>query len=152
MLSISEIPYSFINCLVFHITSGSIIAEYTDEEKLITNISDWRYFDLITEINDDVEDIFEDQLTINGNLFNILIHEDGLDSAEDQVYEVLTEFYESSNERFRMTNDYSKFNIMKWTANYYYDTAELLFKNSKKIRKKPLTNKSGLYYFLEVEQ
>ncbi len=33
--------------------------------------SDWRYFDLITEVNDDVEDVFEDCETINGNYFLI---------------------------------------------------------------------------------
>ena len=33
--------------------------------------ADWRYFDLITEVNDDVEDVFEDRTTINGNYFLI---------------------------------------------------------------------------------
>jgi len=33
--------------------------------------SDWRAFDLITEVNDDIEDIFEDCHTINGNYFLI---------------------------------------------------------------------------------
>jgi predicted DNA-binding ArsR family transcriptional regulator len=126
----------------------SIILEYTNDNNKIFEISDWRYFDLITEINDDVEDIFEDQDTINGNLFNILIHEDGIESSKDQLYQVLTEFYESSNERYRMTVNKDKLLISKWTAEYYFDTVELLFKNAKKISKKPLSDNSGLYYHL----
>jgi hypothetical protein len=34
-------------------------------------LSDWRYYDLVTEVNDDVEDLFEDLDFINGNRFLI---------------------------------------------------------------------------------
>lgn len=129
----------------------SIIAEYTAISKKSFEVSDWRYFDLITEINDDVEDIFEDQETINGNLFNILIHEEGLEQAKSAFYGILTEFYDSSNEKFRMTTNKYKLMIMKWTAEYYFDTVELLTKNSKKLKKNPLIDKSGLYRFINNE-
>lgn len=127
----------------------AIISEYTDDSKKSFEVSDWRYFDLITEINDDVEDIFEDQETINGNLFNILIHEQGLDQASNQFYNILTEFYDASNDRFRLTKNNYKLQIMKWTAEYYFDTVELLNKNTKKISKKPLTDNAGLYHYIE---
>lgn len=34
-------------------------------------LADWRYYDLVTEVNDDVEDLFEDLEFINGNRFLI---------------------------------------------------------------------------------
>ena len=34
-------------------------------------LSDWRYYDLVTEVNDDIEDLFEDLDFINGNRFLI---------------------------------------------------------------------------------
>jgi len=40
--------------------------------KQFASVNDWRYFDLITEVLDDVEDLFEDLHSINGNRF--LIH------------------------------------------------------------------------------
>jgi len=35
--------------------------------KSLFNLSDWKLFDLVTEVNDDATDIFEDLSTINGN-------------------------------------------------------------------------------------
>lgn len=47
-------------------------------------ISQWRNFDYITEVNDDVEDIYEDFSTINGNRFLISIIKNGLDQTADE--------------------------------------------------------------------
>jgi len=129
----------------------TIIFDYTENDKYSCDITDWRFFDLITEINDDIEDIFEDQDTINGNLFNILIHEVGLEIASKQIYTVLNEFYDASNDRYRMTKNIDKLNIMKWTSEYYFDTVELLRKNSKAIKKKPFDDKAGLYHYLSSD-
>ena len=35
--------------------------------KSLFNLSDWKLFDLVTEVNDDATDLFEDLTTINGN-------------------------------------------------------------------------------------
>jgi len=40
-------------------------------------LSDWRVFDLITEVNDDVEDLYEDLDTINGNRFLLSLLQQG---------------------------------------------------------------------------
>lgn len=126
-----------------------IIGAYTEDDKITLDLSDWRYFDLITEINDDVEDIFEDQKTINGNLFNIMIHERGIEVTFKVFYEKLTEFLNASLKKFLMTNDKDKLSLMKWTAINYYETVELLYKNKDLIFKKPLLNNNGLYQFLD---
>jgi hypothetical protein len=125
-----------------------IIDAYTKDDKISLELSDWRYFDLITEINDDVEDIFEDQKTINGNLFNIMIYERGLEATVKVFYEKLTEFYNAASKKFLMTNDQDKLSLMKWTAINYYETAELLKKNERLIRKKPFLNNKGLYQYI----
>lgn len=49
-----------------------LISRNTPKDSRGIPVTAWRYFDLITEVNDDVEDVFEDQTTINGNYF--LIH------------------------------------------------------------------------------
>ncbi|MFZ1752002.1 MAG: hypothetical protein WAU01_17535 [Saprospiraceae bacterium] len=40
-------------------------------------LTDWRYYDLVTEVNDDVEDVFEDLLCINGNRFLLTLLKHG---------------------------------------------------------------------------
>lgn len=48
------------------------------------SLSDWRYFDLITEVNDDVEDLVEDMQTINGNRLQMMINKRGVDIAKSE--------------------------------------------------------------------
>lgn len=52
-----------------------IFREYGDLRKLMRR-SDWDIYDLVTEINDDIEDLYEDCNTINGNRFmvSLLVH------------------------------------------------------------------------------
>lgn len=42
-------------------------------------LEDWRLFDLVTEVNDDVEDLYEDLETINGNRFLLSLAHFGRD-------------------------------------------------------------------------
>lgn len=42
-------------------------------------LEDWRLFDLVTEVNDDVEDLYEDFETINGNRFLLSLAHFGRD-------------------------------------------------------------------------
>lgn len=46
--------------------------------------SSWRAFDYITEIDDDVEDVYEDQETINANAYMISILTEGNEHANNQ--------------------------------------------------------------------
>ena len=48
-----------------------LIYEQIPELQRDIKLSDWREFDLITEVNDDVADMIEDMETINGNRFLI---------------------------------------------------------------------------------
>jgi hypothetical protein len=51
-------------------------------------LSDWRYYDLVTEVNDDVEDLFEDLDFINGNRFLISL----LYHGKKDTFDVFTKF------------------------------------------------------------
>jgi len=42
-----------------------IIYDLSEDLDSKSTLADWRYFDLVTEVNDDVEDMFEDLETIN---------------------------------------------------------------------------------------
>lgn len=48
------------------------------------SLSDWRCFDLITEVNDDVEDLVEDMQTINGNRLQMIINKQGVEKAKSE--------------------------------------------------------------------
>lgn len=64
------------------------------------SLADWRAFDLVTEVDDDVEDVYEDQTTINGNRFLITIWESGFDVAKQQFLGFLEEIEGMVEERF----------------------------------------------------
>jgi len=61
-----------------------------------TSLKDWYYFDLVTEINDDVEDVFEDQETINGNMFLISFFESGSSFTQDRFQNFINSIRRSS--------------------------------------------------------
>jgi len=52
---------------------------------------DWRWFDLITEVNDDIDDVFEDIATNNGNRFLLSIQHEGLEGAVSLYKEFINE-------------------------------------------------------------
>ena len=53
-------------------------------------LSEWRYFDLITEVNDDVVDIFEDMSTINCNRFLL----SSVDMSKGEVFDLFENFFD----------------------------------------------------------
>lgn len=59
--------------------------------KRIARLSEWRVFDLITEIDDDIEDIYEDLTTINGNRFLLSILKHGKEKTAEQFSIFLNE-------------------------------------------------------------
>jgi hypothetical protein len=61
-----------------------LIYERGDLRKSLGSLNEWRYFDLVTEVNDDVEDLQEDLQFINGNRFLITLLLDGKMAAQTQ--------------------------------------------------------------------
>lgn len=126
----------------------NIISLYSEEYAKEISLSDWRYFDLITEIDDDIEDIFEDQSTINGNLFNILIHEQGLKKTVKEFSNLIDSFAKISEERILKTKNKKQRKIHKWTISYAKKTKKLLNINKKKIKKSGLKSNQGLFKYI----
>ena len=107
------------------------------------SVDDWRCFDLITEINDDVTDVFEDQHTINGNLFLITILENNLDYAENTFIELIDNILKNKSFTNKSDNKDLQAKIFKWTLKEAELTKNLIRENCKIIsqQKEPLKTK-----------
>ncbi len=108
------------------------------------SIADWRYYDLITEVNDDIEDFSEDLDTINGNMFLIKTYQDGIKDSTLFFDSFLDEIAVKSENRFKEKEIKSLSDIHKWTMKDYERTKNLLKKQKKSIKKKGISNKKLL--------
>lgn len=127
-----------------------ILIDKSDSDPM--NLNDWRTFDLITEINDDVEDVFEDQKTINGNMFLIQILEDGLESTVQQFLSFVDELIEKDHlANQELQNKLTK-KILKWTRLEADLTKKLILKNQKKIIRKGLKNSIPIDKYLGISK
>lgn len=68
-----------------------IIFDTLPELKKLFSLAEWRNFDLVTEVNDDVADLFEDLETINGNRFLIQVIKEGKHEAQVTFTQFLNE-------------------------------------------------------------
>jgi len=95
--------------------------------KKFLKFSDWSYFDLITEINDDIDDVYEDMESINDNRFLISILKKGKKHTQNEFYSHLKRFRNESSDRFRANNINSvQKKIAKLTEKAAVDTTQLL--------------------------
>jgi len=76
-----------------------LIYDHAPKIAKIYTLADWRCFDLITEVNDDVEDLVEDMQTINGNRLQLAIHKLGIDEAKQMFVEFMDEIGVQSSVR-----------------------------------------------------
>lgn len=63
------------------------------------DLEDWKYYDLITEVNDDIEDIWEDKAFINGNLFLVSLLLQGRSSTENLLSQLMNKILSDSHDR-----------------------------------------------------
>ena len=113
-------------------------------------LSEWRYYDLVTEINDDVEDVFEDQHTINGNCFLISIKENGLEETLKTFDSYLNELVDKSVNRFGKSKRLDKLRIHYYTIKRIEETRSLMHKNAKKVEKKGISKNMILFKYLNA--
>ncbi len=123
-----------------------IINIYNDILRSKIDVASWRYYDLITEMNDDIEDVFEDQLTINGNLFNIMIFEHGLKHTEKAFKYHLDNILKKSERKFKHSKNAYEQKIRKWTLKRHKQTTKLMEKQLIKIKKKRLKKSNSKLY------
>lgn len=93
-----------------------LIFEQLPQLKSLFQLSEWRWFDLITEINDDVEDVFEDLEYINGNSFliNLILH------GKSQTKLVFEDFITEIEQANEATNNHQR----RWSNRIYEMTKE----------------------------
>lgn len=117
-----------------------IIYDHCPEISSDIAFEDWRYFDLITEVNDDVEDVFEDQKTINGNMFLIAIIESGLTETEKRFRNFIENLEKKETNSVGISNDQTaqRKKILKWSISESEKTKQLLMKNIGRIKRKGL--------------
>lgn len=106
-----------------------LIFEASPKIRKEISLADWRYFDLVTEVNDDVEDVFEDLETINGNRFLISIHQKGKKQTELEFISFLDEVSQKNQSRFAHPQNEWQEVIQNSTKENIILTKELLTRN-----------------------
>jgi hypothetical protein len=102
-----------------------LIAEFLPGLQEPILASEWRYFDLITEINDDVTDIEEDISTINGNRVLISLNTLGSKQTLKDFSAYMTEVVKKSKEKYASGSTKEK-NIHERTVEQATITKQLL--------------------------
>lgn len=84
--------------------------------------ADWRVFDLVTEVDDDVEDVLEDRFTINGNRYLITIWQFGFDEAQKIFLDFLHSIEQCIDDRFGAASSDYHGELFAWSADALRDT------------------------------
>jgi|SRR5687768_4660635 len=101
----------------------------------------WQYYDIITEINDDVADLQEDVTTFNGNRFLISILRKGTDKTFHKYKEYLGKISNRANEYFAEKAERgNNKQLAAWTMDRSLQTFKLL---DTQIKSKVLDKLSG---------
>lgn len=89
-------------------------------------LSDWKFYDLITELHDDIEDVFEDMEGFNGNRYLLTVLTDGKREAEQQFGAFLQQIREESQHHFEGATGKHKEFLANWTSRRANQTERLL--------------------------
>lgn len=100
------------------------------------SLADWRCFDLITEVNDDVEDLVEDMQTINGNRLQLVINKHGVETAKRDFLQFMDDIEQQSQARVNLKK--SK----------YYDTIHAKVVEQVEATKKLIDDSINEYLYL----
>lgn len=101
-------------------------------------LSDWRYYDLVTEVNDDIEDIFEDLDFINGNSFLISLLYKGKSVTQRIFSDFLNEIAFKAKNKYSASSGRYKELIFESTNQRIAETQQLLFDRLDVIRDEQL--------------
>lgn len=102
-------------------------------------LADWRYYDLITEVNDDVEDLFEDLGFINGNRFLISLILKGKPATAKVFGDFLELCSTKALEREKTSGVFYREVILPITIKRMEETRQLMNERLREITAKQLT-------------
>lgn len=89
-------------------------------------LSDWRYYDLVTEVNDDVEDLYEDLQYINGNRFLISLLYQGKETTKKQFADFLNVVKAKATQKTKDTKSKKQQRVTELTLQRVDETLKLL--------------------------
>jgi len=95
-----------------------LLLEHFPVLKQLFTPADWRFFDLVTEVNDDATDLEEDLTTINGNRLLISFYTEGMTSTQQNFEHFLLETQQKSKVRFGNKN------VSTFHKNIHFRTVE----------------------------
>jgi len=113
-------------------------------------LADWRYYDLVTEVNDDVEDLFEDLDFINGNRFLISLLYYGKKVTEKVFIDFLDLVSEKAKFKFETGTGSFRKEMYDQTMTRVIETKKLVQTQLDKLESSTLQT-SKLVQFLDVK-
>ncbi|HSF90270.1 MAG TPA: hypothetical protein VLA46_12685 [Saprospiraceae bacterium] len=106
-----------------------LIYDAQPELKRVWKEKDWTYYDLITEMNDDIADVVEDLNTYNGNRFLISVLRKGSVKTEKQYRAYMEKTTSKAKEYFKKHGDAGdNQQLYTWTMERSVETLDLLAK------------------------
>lgn len=97
--------------------------------KRVWKEKDWAYYDLITEMNDDIGDIIEDLNTYNGNRFLISVLRKGSIKTEKQYRAYIDKITSKAKSYFKKhVDEGDNHQLLNWTMDRSVETLDLLDK------------------------
>ena len=90
------------------------------------DLADWLYFDLITEINDDIADIQEDKDVLNGNAFVLKSNLNGIEATYNEYVAFLKNIQNKNNSKRYIASNAERSAIYEWTDEACNATLALL--------------------------
>ena len=104
-----------------------LIYDAEPELNRIWKEKDWTYYDLITEMNDDIEDIIEDLNTYNGNRFLISVLRKGSLKTEKQYRDYIDKITSKAKSYFKkQAGNGDNHQLLSWTMDRSRETLDLL--------------------------
>jgi len=119
-----ETLYSCKSCDVKLIRN--LIYRHAPDLKKRVPEKDWSHYDLITEVNDDIQDVFEDCESWNGNRFLISMLVRGKRKTRKAYKAFLDETGKAARKHFKSKKDAHRAQLYKWTRERLQETEELL--------------------------
>ncbi len=115
-----------------------LIYDFNPSLSNVFELSDWTIFDLVTEINDDIDDIEEDQTVINGNGFVLNAFFDGIEETYATFASYLSKLSEKQRRKSQWSRDPEWTTLIEnWTLEQVEQTTKLLEQKHQKIKDKP---------------
>jgi hypothetical protein len=127
-----------------------LIYEKMNLTKTCGDLADWRYYDLITEVNDDVEDLMEDLQFINGNRFLISLLKLGKEKTLKEFTNFLNQIFLKSELKLDQTHYKLKNVVFERTNQQVIETLKLMIQTIENLDEK-LLGESKLLSHLQQE-